>query len=86
MTPEAKKQLEEMAEKDGANFQVPSDSIYDYWMLGAQAAWDLCQKHERERCKELRALLERAAAKFGMICDEPLIKQWLSDYGKLGKW
>lgn len=45
MTPEAKKQLEEMAENHKKNFNAAYDWLaYESWMLGAQAAWDLAVK------------------------------------------
>lgn len=69
MTPEARKQLEEMAGNHAeevvrgsislpVKFRINEDKCSDF-MAGAQAAWDLAVKHERERVRKLETLLDK---------------------------
>lgn len=79
MTPEAKKQLEEMANSYPAYYEMrfmnadtPRLSGAEYlvhgYKAGAQAAWDLAVKHERER--NYRLMLTY----FGECFDEVIIE------------
>lgn len=56
MTPEQRKKLEKMAEGYAISMRqygVPEVWVQDFYLAGAQAAWEMATQAERQRCAEL---------------------------------